>query len=67
MHVLWVSLKHLIPSGENGLLHKLIKNGLSYKFISFIKSMYEDIKMAVKLPGGLTPFFESLVGVRKRL
>ena len=27
--------------------------------------MYEDIKMAVRLPGGLTPFFESLVGVRQ--
>ena len=50
---------------RNGLLYKLIKNGLSYKFISLIKSMYEDIKMAVKLPGGLTPFFESLVGLRQ--
>ena len=30
-----------------------------------IKSMYEDIKMAVKLPGGLTTFFESLAGVRQ--
>ena len=27
--------------------------------------MFEDIKMAVKLPGGLTPFFESLVGLRQ--
>ena len=45
---------------RNGLLYKLIKNGLSHKFISLIKSMYKDIKMAVKLPGGLTPFFESL-------
>ena len=27
--------------------------------------MYVDIKMAVKLPGGLTPFFESLVGLRQ--
>ena len=27
--------------------------------------MYEDIKMAVKLPGGLTPFFGSLAGVRQ--
>ena len=50
---------------RNGLLYKLIKNGLSYKFISLIKSMYEDIKMAVKLPGGLTHFFESLTGVRQ--
>ena len=50
---------------QNGLLYKLIKNGLSYKSISLIKSMYEDIKMAVKLPGGLTPFFESLVGLRQ--
>ena len=30
-----------------------------------IKSMCEDIKMAVKLPGGLTTFFESVVGVRQ--
>ena len=27
--------------------------------------MYEDIKMVVKLPGGLTPFFESLIGARQ--
>ena len=40
-------------------------NGLSQKFISLIKSMYEDIRLAVKLPVGLTPFFESLVGVRQ--
>ena len=50
---------------RNGLLYKLINNGLSYKFTSLIKSMYEDIKMAVKLPGGLTPFFESVVGLRQ--
>ena len=27
--------------------------------------MCDDIKMAVKLPGGLTPFFDSLIGVRQ--
>ena len=27
--------------------------------------MHENIKMAVKLPGGLTPFVESVEGVRQ--
>ena len=50
---------------RNGLLYKLILNGLSLKFILLIKSMYAELQAAVKLPNGVTPYFSSLVGVRQ--
>ena len=50
---------------RNGLLYKLILNGLSLKFILLIKSMYTELQAAVKLPNGVTPYFSSLVGVRQ--
>ena len=46
-----------------GLLYKLILNGLSTKFIHLVKSMYEDLQLSVKLSDGVTPFFDSLLGV----
>ena len=50
---------------RNGLLYRLILNGLSLKFILLIKSMYTELQAAVKLPNGVTPYFSSLVGVRQ--
>ena len=50
---------------RNGLLYKLILNGLSLKLILLIKSMYTELQAAVKLPNGVTPYFSSLVGVRQ--
>ena len=47
-----------------GLLYKLILNGMSTNFIHLIKSMYEDLQLSVKL-SGVTPFFDSLLGVRQ--
>ena len=48
-----------------GLLYKRILNGLSTKFINLIKSMYEDLQLSVKLSDDVTPFFDSLLGVRQ--
>ena len=50
---------------RDGLLYKLILNGLSFKFVSLISYMYDDLQMTVKLSNGITPFFSSLVGVRQ--
>ena len=50
---------------RKGLLYKLILNGLSIQFISLIDSMYSELKAAVKLSNGITPFFNSAVGVRQ--
>ena len=41
---------------RNGLLCKLILNGLSLKFVSLISSMCDDLQMTVKLSNGITPF-----------
>ena len=49
---------------RKGLLYKLILNGLSFQFISLIDSMYSELKAAVKLSNGITPFFNSAVGLR---
>ena len=48
-----------------GLFYKLIKYGLSLKFIKLIENMYSNILYAVKLSDGITPFFSSTVGVRR--
>ena len=50
---------------RKGLLYKLIINGLSFQFISLIDSMYSELKAAVKLSNGITPFFNSAVGLRQ--
>ena len=51
------------PVWRDGLLYKLILNGLSFKFVSLISSMYDDLQMTVKLSNGITPCFSSLLGV----
>ena len=48
-----------------GLLYKLILYGLSFQIISLIDSMYSELKAAVKLSNGITPFFNSAVGLRQ--
>ena len=50
---------------REGLFYKLMKNKLSFKFISMIKSMYNDLNLSVKLTEGITSFFKSDVGVRQ--
>ena len=40
-------------------------NGLSYKFIKLIGSMYQGIKCSVKLSNGTTPLFNSYVGLHQ--
>ena len=39
--------------------------GWVQNFIYLIKSMYEDLQLSVKLSDGVTPFFDSLLGVRQ--
>ena len=50
---------------RKGLLYKLMLNGLSYRFIKLIESMYLGIKCSVKLSNGTTPLFNSYVGLRQ--
>ena len=40
-------------------------NGLRYKVIKLIESMYQGIKCSVKLSNGTTPLFNSYVGLRQ--
>ena len=48
-----------------GLLHKLRGIGLSQKFFSVIKSMYQQSTLTVQIGDKLTPFFRSLIGVKQ--
>ena len=50
---------------RNGLLYKLILNGLSLKFIFLIKSTYTELQATLTLPNRVTPYFSLLVGVRQ--
>ena len=46
-------------------MYKLILRKFSYRFISLISARYHCITSAVKLSNGITPFFESFVGLRQ--
>ena len=50
---------------RDGLFYKLTKNKQSFKFISMIKNMYNDLNLSVKLTERIIPFFKSDVGVRQ--
>ena len=50
---------------RKGLLYELILNGLSIQFISLIDAMYSELKGAVKLSNGITPFYNSAAGLRQ--
>ena len=50
---------------RTALLYKLIVNQIRCRFIKLIQSMYSGLQSAVKLSYGITPFFESLIGVRQ--
>ena len=48
-----------------GLLYKLRAIGLSHKFFSIIKSMYQQSILTVPVWDKITPFFKSLIGVKQ--
>jgi hypothetical protein len=55
----------MIVSGEKVyFLIKLINFGCSRKFVTILLNMYSSVKSAVKLEQGVTPFFQSHVGVK---
>ena len=50
---------------RNGLLYKLLETGVGSKFYNSIKSMHEKVRCCVNTNGGLTPFFNTVQGVRQ--
>ena len=50
---------------REGLFFKLINYGCSKKFVTILLNMYSSVKSAVKLEQGVTPFFQSHVGVKQ--
>ena len=50
---------------REGLFFKLIKYGCSKKFVAILLNMYSSVKSAVKLEQGVTPFFQSHIGVKQ--
>lgn len=50
---------------REGLFFKLIKYGCSRKFVAILLNIYSSVKSAVKLDQGVTPFFQSDVGVKQ--
>ena len=57
--------KACVSVWRDGLVHKLILRKFSYRFISLISAMYHGLTSTVKLSDGITPFFESFVGLRQ--
>ena len=50
---------------RDALFYKLIHKGIGGNFIDIIRSMYQNVYYCVKLSHGITPSFESTVGVKQ--
>ena len=50
---------------RDGLFYKLLKCGISQKFVSLLRNMYSRLQTCVKLPGGLSNPFPSRVGLKQ--
>ena len=50
---------------RKGLFDKLYSYGISAKFINILKSMYDKVKLSVRLQGGITDFFASNIGLKQ--
>ena len=50
---------------RDGIFYKMLKNGLSTKFVQIIMNLYSRTKSRVKLKDGLTEYFSTLVGTRQ--
>jgi len=50
---------------RKGLLYKLLKMGISMKFVNLLKSMYSELKFCVSLENGLSLPVKSQVGLKQ--
>ena len=50
---------------RDGLLYKLLKNGISGKFYNVIESMYQTSECCVKVDQAVTEFFKNNIGVKQ--
>jgi hypothetical protein len=48
------------------LIYKLLRNGLSTKFVAMVKSIYSSVRLRVKAGGVLSDAFDNLLGVKQR-
>lgn len=48
---------------RNTLYYKMFKLGIEGKMLRITKSMYDDVKIGVRVNGNLTDFFENKIGV----
>ena len=47
------------------LIYKLLRNGVSTKFVAMVKSIYSSVQLRVKSGGLLSDSFENLLGVKQ--
>ena len=50
---------------RDGLLYKLLKNGINGKFYNVIESMYQTSECCVKVDQAVTEFFKNNIGVKQ--
>ena len=50
---------------RDGLIFKLLNNGVSNKFCNIIQNMYRNLQCSVRLPLGISMPFESKVGLKQ--
>jgi exonuclease III len=66
LYVCFVDLRKAFDTvWRAGLFHKLLENGIGGKLYSMVKDMYSKSKACVKLPSGLTEYFDTNVGVKQ--
>lgn len=62
----FIDLKKAFDSvWREGLLHKLLKNGIHGKTYNIIKSMYSKTENRIKFKNGISPKFVSTTGVKQ--
>ena len=66
LHVCFVDFNKAYDSvWRNGLFLKLLRNGISSKFVNLLRNMYSRLQGCIYLQNGISVPFKSLVGLKQ--
>ena len=50
---------------RNGLFFKMLKANISPGFVQLLRDMYSKLRSCVQIQGGISPYFDSLIGLKQ--
>ena len=66
IYACFVDFSSAFPSvWRNGLYYKLLKEGISSKFVNIVKSLYSNTECAIKIDNKISDTFKSTIGTRQ--